>query len=490
MALWIFSNFVRVCKHHYWRRRGKAQRRNSTKHHNPSITPVNTVERPISDQGLPESSPQVPLAENVVQKPTSSLVDHNLVPPITESSNFANVSAKKPEMEHSPPSRRKTGPESPSHDSGSRMSIASSPPEPFPRLLHEQCSTGEPRRLQTPHTLEHRTSNRSARRKYYDQDGDRDRVIPKEILCYLKVIFDGKPLSERISFENLDWQDDASYGTVNNAAQNCLNASPETINKNVWRTDGVCKLFRKNQECSSKALETEDQWSEVLHLIIAEFVTIPGNEYAKFHLEITWTYAAVDRPGTEKRRYSTEIADLIDSRMKTNWRGRKFIPQKDLHAIMSQSVIEHLINNDESLANTEHAGLVDSPAMNKKKFIDDVANYHKHLLALCVHEDLPLICLWQMLYLGPKPVQFPLGTSDKPPAAEKRKFDNLIFKQWFFNAYRFPKPKDAKVHCFDLTDNAILPIEGCGKTKPIGSGAFKIVYEVQIQPGHHLFTAV
>ncbi|ERF75558.1 hypothetical protein EPUS_08970 [Endocarpon pusillum Z07020] len=240
--------------------------------------------------------------------------------------------------------------------------------------------------------LEHRTSYRSAGRKYYEQDGDGDRVIPKEILCYLKVILDGKLLSERTSFEKLDWQDDASYGTVNNAAQNCLNASPETINKNVWRTDGVCKLFRKDQECSSKALEIEDQWSEVLHLIIAEF-----------------TYAAVDRPGIEKKR-------------------RKFIPQKDLYAIMSQSVIEHLINNDESLTNTEHVGHVDSPVMNKKKFIHDVASSHKHLLALCVHEDLPLICLWQMLYLRPKPVQFPLGTSDKPPAAEKIKFENLIFK--------------------------------------------------------------
>ncbi|ERF72333.1 hypothetical protein EPUS_06089 [Endocarpon pusillum Z07020] len=490
MALSIFTDFMRVCKHHYQRRRGKARRRNSTKHHDPSITPVDAVERQIPDQGLPERSSQVPLAENVVQKPISSLVDHNLVPPTTESSNFTDVSASKPEMEHSPPSPRTTGPESPSHDSGSRMSIASSPPEPFPRLHHEPCSPGKSHRLQTPHTLKHRTSDRSARRQYYDQD--RDRVIPKEILCYLKVIFDGKPLSERTSFEKLDWQDDASYGTVHKAAQNCLNASPETINKNVWRTDGVCKLFREKQECSSKALETEDQWSEVLHLIIAEFVTIPGNEYAKFHLEITWTYAAVDLPGTEKtqkRRYSREIADLIDSRIKTNWRGRKFIPQKDLHAIMSPSVIEHLINKDESLANTEHAGLGDSPAMNKKKFIDDVASYHKHLLALCVHEDLPLICLWQMLYLGPKPAQFPLGISDKPPAAEKIKFDNLIFKQWFFTAYRFPKPTDAKVHCFDLTDNDILPIEGCGKTKPIGSGAFKTVYEVQIQPGHHRFTA-
>ena len=489
MARSIFVDLVNFCKYQYHKRRGKARRCNSTKQHDPSTTPVDTVERQILGQGLRERSPQAPLAENVVQKLTSSVVDHNLVPPITESSKLTDVSAHKPEMEHSPPSRRTTGPESPSHDSGSRMSIASTPPEPFPSLHQEPCSRSESHRLHTPHTLEHRASDRSARKKYYDQDEDRDRVIPKEILCYLKVLFDGKPLSKRISFEKLDWQDDASYGTVNNAAQNCLNASPETINKNVWRTDGVCKLFRKNQECSSKALETEDQWSEVLHLIIAEFVTIPGNEYAKFHLEITWTYAAVDLPVTEKR-YSTEIADLIDSRIKTNWRGKKFIPQKDLHAIMSQSVIEHLINKDESLANTEHAGLVDSAAMDKKKFIHDVASSHKHLLALCVHEDLPLICLWQMLYLGKKPVQFPLGTSDRPPAAEKIKFDNLIIKQWFFTAYRFPKPTDAKVHCFDLTDNDILPIEGCGKTNPIGSGAFKFVYEVQIQPGHHRFTAV
>ncbi len=486
MALSIVTDLMKFCKNHYNRKRGRAQGRNPGKQQNPSTTPGNTADSQDLGKGLSEPSPQVSLVGKVVRRSTSSLNDDNHAPSITKPPKLAEVSAYKPVMEPSPPSRRATGSESLNHVSGSRMSIASIAREP---LSHLHSKSHRPH---TPHISERRHSDTSARQIYYDQGEERDRVIPKGILCYLNVMCNGENLSKGKPFEKLDWQDDASYGTVNDAANEWLKTSPETIDKSVWRTDGVCKLFKKKQECASKALETEDQWSEVLHLIIAEFVTIPGNEYAKFHLEITWTYAAVDVSATDKK-YSTEIADRIDSRIRINWRGKKFIPQKDLHAIMSLSVIEKLINNDKSLANTEDAGAVDRWILDKQTFIDDVASSHKHLIALCVHEGLPLKCLWQMLYLGQKPACFPLQASDKPPAAKKIRFDNLIHKQFIFIAYQFPKPTDAKVHCIDqsdLTENHVLPIESCDKTNPIGSGAFKNVYEVQIQPGHHRFTAV
>ena len=176
--------------------------------------------------------------------------------------------------------------------------------------------------------------------------------------------------------------------------------------------------------------------------------------------------------------------------MKPNWRKRKFIPQTDFNAIMSQSVIEHLINKDKSLRDLADSSSPDGPDFDKKQFIRNVASSHKHLLALCVYEELPLICLWQMIDPNAKPVTFPLEDSHKPQAAEKRKFDNLLIKQWYFTAYQFPKPTDAKVHCIPLTDDDVIPIEACGEVKPIGRGGSKNVYKVKIQPGHHRFTAV
>lgn len=233
----------------------------------------------------------------------------------------------------------------------------------------------------------------------------------------------------------------------------------------------------------------EEQWSDVLHLIVAEFVTTPGNQHAKFHLEITWTYAAVDER-TAEEKYSKKIADLIDSRMKTNWQKKKFIPQKDLSTIISMNVVQHLVDQDDSLKDLEDASLGDGPRFDKKKFIEDAYLSHGRLLALCVYEELPLICLWQMLYVQKPPVTLPLEASDIPRAAEKRKFDNLIIKQWYFTAHQFPKPDDAKVHCTCLDDGKVLPLEPCGEVKPIGAGGSKVVYKVQIPPGHHRFTEV
>jgi tetratricopeptide (TPR) repeat protein len=195
-----------------------------------------------------------------------------------------------------------------------------------------------------------------------------------------------------------------------------------------------------------------------------------------------------------EEKYSKQIANLINARIKLNWREKYFIPQKDLHAIMSQNVIEHLVDKDESLKELEGSGAANGTLFDKKLFISDVTNSHKRLLALCVHEGLPLICLWQMLYPKEKAVQFPetpLKDSDRPAAADRIQFRTILLKQWFFNAYQFPKPTDATIHCIDLRDNDVLPIEKCGgELTPIGQGGSKVVYKVRIQPGDHRFTAV
>lgn len=428
------------------------------------------------------------LMENTSQNSESVIMGHGNVQAATDQINMTVVPAPELDTEKSYPSRSTTGSEPLHHDDERQSSSDSGPSEQYCCLHEEPLSMLEPLRLETSLRSGNCPPDTSAKRDYYELQEERDRIIPKRILCYLKVKFDGKHLSKRIPF-SLDWLDDASYEVVNSAAQKRLHASPETINNQVWRTDGVCKLFKKHLEFSSKTLETEDQWAEVLHRIVTEFLTIPGNEFEKFHLEITWTYAAVDVTVVEEK-YSKKIADLIDDRMLTNWRKKNFLPQQDLHALMSQNVIEHLIDKDESLIALQHSNHPNGLVFDREQFTRDVAIYHKHLLALCVYEELPLICLWQMLYLKEVPARFPLQDSDRPPAAEKRKFDILIIRQWYFTVYQFPNPTNAKVHCIELNDDDILPIEAYGPVDPIGRGASKVVYEVQIQPGHHRFTAV
>lgn len=302
--------------------------------------------------------------ESPTKCPDAFLSNLDYSQPFTTNAKLGSASAPEVDTEKLYPSRSTTGSESLNHDDNRPLSVASGPTEPFHNLHEPKNSIGISSQLHKPAPSMYHSSDASAKEMYYNADAEWDRIIPKEVLCYLKVIFKGKKLSKRKRFQ-LDWQDDASYGIVNNAAQKCLNASPETINKKVWRNDGVCKLFKKDLFVSSKALESEDQWSEVLHLIIAEFVTTPGNEYAKFHLEITWAYAAVENPGV-KKPYSKEIADRIDATMRTNWRNKNFIPQRDLHALMTQSVIEYLIDKDESLKSMQDSNSADGPIFDQK----------------------------------------------------------------------------------------------------------------------------
>lgn len=441
-------------------------------------------EKSDQDAALPNST------EQALPESTSSITD--LRRSFMDPWKLASASALDRDAEEQSLSRRTSGSEPLNHDNERQGSVGMSP-EPFPRFYEEPVSLDGTLQLGTSPPFEHRPQDRGAKENYYDS-GERDRVIPKQVLCYLRMMFEGERLCKKMSFY-LDWQSDDSYRKIKDAAKKCLDHSPQTIDKQVWRTDGVCKLFKMNQECSSRTLENEDenqdQWFEVLHLIIAQFVAIPGNEYTKFHLEITWAYAAVKDPVTEaKGAYSTRIANLIHDRMRTNWRNQKYIPQKDIHAIMSQTVIEHLIKKDKSLQDLEHSAHTDDQSFKKEQFIHDVAIKHKRLLALCVYEELDLICLWQMVYRNGMPAKLPLNNSDRPLGAEPRRFDSLLSKQWWFQPYQFPKPTDAKNHCTKLGDEVILPIEGCGERKPIGSGSSKDVYKVQVQSGHHQFTAV
>jgi hypothetical protein len=390
------------------------------------------------------------------------------------------------------PSRSTTGSES-LEPNDRPMSVASDAPQPFPQYLHDEpAPLNETSDLHTPTSVPHRPSDTSAKQRYYEQEKTRDSIVPKDVLCYLHVLFGEKKIVRK-HFQ-LDWQSNASYKSVDDAARQSLAKAPQTIGGTPYRTHGVCKLFEKDQEISSTALDFDYQWSEVLHLIIVRFLAIPGKEYAKFHLEITWTYASLDDSVKNPADYSGEIAQLIYAKRKKNWRNKKFIPRKDLDAIMSKSVISHLISNDDSLKKLETVDEKEGQAYDRKQFISEVqADGSKVvLLALCVYGDLPLICMWQMLKRPNGSAKLPLNESDRPDGASPRKFDDILTKQWYFRAHKFPIPKDSKVHCDNLEDDVILPIEPehCDQLQRIGEGGFKEVFRVKIQPGHHLFTAV
>jgi hypothetical protein len=294
MAFSVIKRVGKFWKNLRWKPSTKTLRGKTKKHRDPVEAPINTVYSQALDHESKDNNAQVPSVDKASQNTTSPIIDHHDDQPVQKLANVpaandaspkstssiishedgqpvanltkppAAVSAPELDTEKLHPSRTTTGSESLSHDDDGRRSIASSPAEPFPRLHDEPGLTNQPSQLQTPLSVGHRPSYSSAKKNYYDQDEDRDKVIPRDVLCYLKVIFDGKSLCKRKPFEKLNWRDDNSYGVINDAAQKCLRAAPETIDKEVFRTTGVCKLFERDQEWSSKALENDYQWSEVL----------------------------------------------------------------------------------------------------------------------------------------------------------------------------------------------------------------------------------
>jgi hypothetical protein len=146
------------------------------------------------------------------------------------------------------------------------------------------------------------------------------------------------------------------------------------------------------------------------------------------------------------------------------------LAKDDIQRLTSKEIIHDIVQEDQTLRVRE-----------KEEFLNRVHGGARTLFAMLVFARLPLYLLDVLLRHGFSDQNLPLSEGANFGNEWEEYLDELDFiistTQWMFLA---PELRRDGVHQ-KLDPNAILPISS---KREVGTGAFSVVYSVQIEPAH------
>lgn len=304
-------------------------------------------------------------------------------------------------------------------------------------------------------------------------------LAPYRVKCHFALIYAGKEYKD-LEDRYIIWQNPLQYTAFNDAADRCIREHGVPESTQLYRKSGVCRLVNdaNGQEFESRILESEEQWVEVLPLLVMSFCS--RHPYVAFHLEIRWEYSDLSINKVKGQRYAVTVQTVVRSKMKQNWDRKKFLPRKDLDQIFSESTIKELIHEDKSLNGLTPSG--------KQNLLDNIIADASRLLGVCICVDMPLACLYHMMDAGFKDTSLPL--TDPRCAKEEyiNKFEDLQLWQGSFIAHEFHDDHGMPKHR-QLKDEVVVPLFFDKDNDRIGEGGFGEVYKVKIDADHHSFSS-
>jgi serine/threonine protein kinase len=317
---------------------------------------------------------------------------------------------------------------------------------------------------------------------------DTEELAPKEITCTLEVTY-GDTIVDRLEGRKVKWQDQDTYDILNAAAVKCLSHYSRAASKQFYLKSGRCRLIRhdSNKEAASEILETREQWSESLPLMIMTFCS--QNPYVKFHLEVQWEYSGLQIERVDGQNYAVTIANVVHEKMKKNWEDKSFVPRKDLDEIFTRATVAALITEDSSLHDDAFLSTNGRP-LDEASFIEDVHAVASRLLAICVYADLPLICLYKLRQQKVEDIKLPLTGISCPVASYSHKFQIAMTIQGMFIAHEFRLNNKRRPEHQQLDQAVVVPIlfdQSDDSEDRIGQGSFGKVFKVRIDSSHHAF---
>jgi Protein kinase domain len=295
-------------------------------------------------------------------------------------------------------------------------------------------------------------------------------------------IYDGKEHSKPHKCK-LPWMDPRGFAEVNNVALRLVREHHDVSeDEQLYRKSGRCRLINNETDEveESRIVENERQWAEAIPQMVMEHVCKPN--YDKFHLEIRWEYSALSIRAVNGEKYATTVQTVVHKKLVTNWEDEKYIPCRDLDEIYQESTIKTLVQGDESIERL----LLSADETNE--FLEQINLHATRLLAICIHVDMPLACLYQLVKGNYKDEKLPLSRKQKHCPCEEYdfKFENFMKWQGAFVAHKFVSDEGGPKL---LADDVVLPIT-YDKTEPsLGQGGFGEVKKVYIHSDHHYFSS-
>ena len=156
----------------------------------------------------------------------------------------------------------------------------------------------------------------------------------------------------------------------------------------------------------------------------------------------------------------------------------------DLEEIYSESTIKNLIDADQSLVR------LSLTADETAEFLAKINLNATRLLAICIHIDMPLACLYHLIKKDYKDEGLPLSREGQhcPGKEYEVKFDSFIKWQGAFVPYVFVNDEGGPEHV-SLSNDVVLPIIYDKEKPSLGKGGFGEVHKIYIHSDHHYFSS-
>jgi len=272
------------------------------------------------------------------------------------------------------------------------------------------------------------------------------------------------------------------FSEVNNVAIGLLreyHKIPDS--KQLYRKSGRCRLINNetHEVEESRIVENERQWAEAIPQMVMGHLR--KSSYDEFHLEVRWEYSALSISAVEGEIYATTVQTVVHKKFVRNWEDEQYIPRRDLDEIYQESTIKTLIEADDSI----YRLLLSADETNE--FLEQINLNATRLLAICIHIDMPLACLYRLVKGNYKDEQLPLSRKEKHCPWEEYEFKFESFMKWqgSFVAHTFVNDEGGPKHIL-LPDNVVLPITY--DEPSLGHGGFGEVKRIYIHSDHHYFS--
>lgn len=298
-----------------------------------------------------------------------------------------------------------------------------------------------------------------------------------------------------------------SYQEIEKEAEkHAKNLSAESIGqKKLKFFYGKCVIVSDNGTKTRLPLRSREDWREVNQEIVGYWKL---HTHEQLRLCISRSYfACQDRP-TEGKSFAKLKGLEIHDLMKRTWEKKKeYIPHNVLETVISDQTIEYIIkeNPPESVPHNDQVA-----------FVDRVQAEGRILLAMCVHVDLGVECVKELLDKGWKDSSPPFDEDSYCHEDCRCKFSNLVQRQGGYRAARFVEGEHKTLHSHDVVplhfhqrahandDVAREVIEmpskqlqnssskdgDVKKAAFCGNGAYGDVHCVKMDPNHHSLSKV
>lgn len=304
-------------------------------------------------------------------------------------------------------------------------------------------------------------------------------LIPKTVLCALHITC-GTMFKPAPVMIHLDWTTPSSYQILHDAAMASLRKRfPDDDDNAFYRKNGNCRLIQdfSGAEFSSRVLNDEQQFNQTVPLLVVGFTT--EHPYEKFHLEVCWNYSYGYLNPPSGQSFARAVRNALYGKMRLNFEGKKYLPRRDLQAIMSNETVARLIDEDRSLRAMEN--------FDSSDFAQNVFLWARHLLAICVYANIPLACLLQLWNYDVRDTSLPLQVSDRPAEVSPVEFDDLTVFQGSFSPHTFSSSEDRPKYA-TIRPEVVVPLNFEPETDLLGEGSFSRVFQIHIDPDHHSFS--